>query len=107
VIEDKDYVLKLVRRMAEVLAKMIRHRQLKEHEQALQEVGGAYQDLFGVDERFVHMMTPQAVRAALRHPARIEAFANLLREHAKLLDDLHDARATLLVALAHGLATVH
>ncbi len=106
-IEDKDYILKIVRKLAEVLASAFKKRQELRYDEAAQELEEAYREHFGMDPRFVHLMDRDAVRAALRHPARIEAFANLLKEHAKLLEDLHDARSVLLTTLADRLATVH
>ena len=98
---EKDFILRAIEELARFLAAALRRAlQLEEagqHEQALQELGEAYRELFGLDGRFLHLMSAEQVAQALGHPERLRLLAQLLDAEAGIRDASGDpARAQIL-----------
>ena len=107
--DDRDWLLRQLKQLLEfvrrLLARVRELRDAQEPQQALDELGAAYRELFGLEARYLPMMTPEAVRQSLGSKAREGLLAELLRAEAELRGARGEAGlAGRLVALADALA---
>lgn len=107
--DDRDWLLRQLQQLLDfvrkLLARVQKLREAQEPRLALQELGAAYLELFGLEARFLPMMTPDAVRKSLGSKAREGMLAELLLAEAELRGDLGERElADKLLALAAALA---
>ena len=92
---EKDFILRTIEEMARFLAAALRRAlglaEAGQHEAALQEIGEAYRELFGLDGRFLHLMSAAQVAQALGHPERLRLLAQLIEADAGIREAGGDA----------------
>lgn len=108
--DDRDWLLRQLKQLLEfvrrLLTKISKLREEKQLDQALAELGAGYLELFGLEARFLPMMTPEAVRRSLGSSAREELLADLLRAEVEIRTARGEVElAGRLRALADALGT--
>jgi hypothetical protein len=83
----EDYLERMIRQLAQALARVLGLRRRGETEAALQELEAAMAAVAGLDPRAVEASDPAVLAALLREPARLSALGRLLAERAGLEDD--------------------
>lgn len=95
----QDYVMRLVEKMGQLLAKLATRRDAEQHDQALSLVQQAYDELFGVDVTLVVALDPDSLRALAGQPEDLPWLARLMRHEADTRRALGDERAAEALAL--------
>lgn len=80
---DRDWIVRLTKEIARVLAAALRLNQQKQHDAAVQELEGACGPLLGIDFRTLAYVDAASAASLLGDAARIEAFASLLEALAQ------------------------
>jgi hypothetical protein len=100
----EDYLERMIRQLAQALARILGLRRRGETEAALEELDGAVAAVAGLDPRAVEASDPAVLAALLRDPARLAALGRLLAERAGVEDDRGEGeRAAATRARALGL----
>ena len=91
-----DYIIRLIKQLGAVLAKIVGKRKAGDYEAALQEAGKGWDDVIGQPPReLVEIVDTQTLAEMLKEPAKMRAAAQLLieegRVHALRNDPLHAA----------------
>jgi hypothetical protein len=82
----EDYVMRMVRQLAQALARIAGLRRASQLDQALAEADAAMAGIGGVDPRLVDAADPAVLVAVIRDPARRDAVARLLGERAAIAE---------------------
>lgn len=82
-----DYLERMIRQLAQALARIVGLRRRGETEAALEALDAAVAAAAGLDPRAVEASDPAVLAALLREPARLAALGRLLAERAGLEDD--------------------
>jgi hypothetical protein len=89
----EDYILRLIKQLVDFLARIAGYNRKGEYQRALDEVGRAWIELFGVPRELVDVMDTPALAELLRDPEKMRAASQLLIEEARSLtgkgDPLH------------------
>ncbi len=99
----EDYLERMIRQLAQALARILGLRRRGETQAALEELDGAVATVAGLDPRAVEASDPAVLAALLRAPDRLVALGRLLAERAGIEDDRglsERAQATRARALA-------
>ncbi len=83
----EDYLERMIRQLAQALARILGLRRRGETEAALEELDGAVAAVAGLDPRAVEASDPALLAALLREPDRLAALGRLLAERAGVEDD--------------------
>jgi len=81
---EKDWVMRLAKQLGQVLARILRLLGEEKKDQAMDELERACGELLGIDYGPLAMVDSASAAALLREGPRIEAFARLLYEMAKV-----------------------
>ena len=73
-----DYVMRLVKQLAEVVARLLKLRAAGREEDAKQALSDACAELFGIEHRVLNMLDAKSAAALLGDQARVDAYAQLL-----------------------------
>ncbi|MBI5838400.1 MAG: hypothetical protein HZB25_14280 [Candidatus Eisenbacteria bacterium] len=95
----EDFVLRQIRVVAEMLARIFRLRTDGKLEHARAELKRAYALLAGPQAPLIRQLDSATAAMLLRHPESISTFAHLLCEEAALLEDATQAGALWLRAM--------
>jgi hypothetical protein len=82
----EDYVMRMVRQLAQALARIAGLRGASKLDEALAEADAAMAGLGGVDPRLVDSADPSVLVAVIRDPARREAVGRILAERAAIAE---------------------
>jgi hypothetical protein len=100
----EDYLERMIRQLAQALARILGLRRRGETEAALEELDAAVAAVAGLDPRAVEASDPALLAALLREPDRLAALGRLLAERAGVEDDRGEGeRAAATRARALGL----
>lgn len=79
-----DYIIRLIKQLAAVVARLVGKREVGDYDGALTEVGKAWDDLIGQPPReLVDLVDSHTFAAMLKEPARMRVAARLLIEEGK------------------------
>ena len=78
VLSRSDYVMRLVKQLAEVIARLLKLRAEGDEEKVNQVLGDACVALFGVEHRVLHMLDANSAASLLGDKAKVDAYAKLL-----------------------------
>src|SRR4051812_18237910 len=81
---ERDFIERMIRQLAEALARALGLRRREQYDEAVQELHGAYPGLFGLEAGPLLMLDSTSAAELLGDPWRIRAFAQLLDEEAQL-----------------------
>lgn len=81
---DRDFVMRLTREIARVLAALLGLRKAGRYDEAAAQLDEAFLSLFGVERRVAWMMSPEQLASLLNDAAKCSAMADLLVEEAAL-----------------------
>ena len=73
-----DYVMRLVKQLAEVVARLLKLRAEGDEEKVKQVLADACVELFGVEHRVLHMLDAHSAASLLGDKAKVDAYAKLL-----------------------------
>lgn len=73
-----DYLMRLVKQLAEVVARLLKLRAERRDEDAEQALSDACAELFGIEHRVLNMLDAKSAAALLGDKARVDAYAQLL-----------------------------
>ena len=73
-----DYVMRLVKQLAEFIAQLLKLRAEGDEEKAKQVLADACVELFGVEHRVLHMLDARSAASLLGDKAKVDAYAKLL-----------------------------
>jgi hypothetical protein len=86
-----DYIIRLIKQLGAVLARIVGKRNAGDYEGALQEAGKGWDDLIGQPPReLVDVIDTQTLAAMLKEPAKMRAAAQLLIEEGRAQAGRHD-----------------
>ena len=83
---ERDYLMRAVRQVAQVLARVLGLRQQNKQEEADRELDELYRGLVPFDRELLDLLDPQTLAAMLRDPDRIRAVCQLLTFEADEAD---------------------
>ncbi|HSD87530.1 MAG TPA: hypothetical protein VLB44_08440 [Kofleriaceae bacterium] len=81
--QREDYLIRLIRQVAQFLARIAGHRDKGEHRQALAETERAWSDVIGHPRELVDVVDTPTLASMLREPEKMRAAARLLFEEGK------------------------
>ena len=81
---ERDYVMRLVKQLAELFARVMNLKAAKKNEEAAELLEAGCLTLFGIDWRTLAWVDSASAAQLLKEPARIRAFAALLEKRAEL-----------------------
>lgn len=84
----QDYVMRLIEKMGQLLARLERKRQDDAPQAALELLQTSGEELFGIDLALVDLLDHDSLLAQVRNPAEIPHLARLLRHQADTLRQL-------------------
>jgi hypothetical protein len=91
---ERDFIMRLVKQLAEVLARAMKLKMAKKDEEAAEVLESGCLSLLGIDWKTLAWVDSKSAAQLLKEPARIRAFATLLEERAKFHADAgEDAQA--------------
>lgn len=79
-----DYVIRMVRQLAEALARLAGLRAAGQLDQAAEELDAAFASLGGIDPRLAREADAGLLRSLVQDPSRREALLRLLEERDRL-----------------------
>lgn len=90
---QEDYLMRLIRRFASALARILGLKNALQYPQALEAIDQAYQELFGVNSRFVFVLSEKDLLALMQSGGVLDAdkaviMAGLLKEEAEIHERL-------------------
>lgn len=88
----EDYLIRMIRQIAEALARMAARRSSGQLEQAMREGDAAY-DLLGVPRELCEVVDTPTLAGMLRDPDKIRAMARLSWEEGRILEGKGDPLA--------------
>jgi tetratricopeptide (TPR) repeat protein len=80
----EDYVMRLIRQIVELVARVAKLREAGEHDRALQEASRWYEDLLGMPPNLSDAVDAATLAELLKEPDTIRAAARLSWEEGKL-----------------------
>jgi hypothetical protein len=92
-IADRDYVLRMIQRIAQAVAAVLRKRAEGEPDEALALLDRARADLFGAMRSALDAVDPGSLNRLLSETEKVRAYATFLAVEADLRDDRREARA--------------
>ena len=81
---ERDYVMRLVKQLAELFARVMNLKAAKKNEEAAEVLEAGCLILFGIDWRTLAWADSASAAQLLKEPGRIRAFAALLEQRAEL-----------------------
>jgi hypothetical protein len=104
----EDYLMRLVRQFTSTLARIVGLKKAEQYPQALEAINQAYQEIFGVNSRFVYVLSEQDLLRLMESggtldPDKAIVMAGLLTEEAECYErqnQLNECRPRHLKALS-------
>ena len=90
-IVERDFIMRLVKQLAEVLARAMKLKGLKKDDEAAEVIESGCLSLLGIDWKTLAWVDSASAAQLLKEPARIRAFAALLEARAQLHADAGEA----------------
>jgi hypothetical protein len=87
-IVERDYVMRLVKQLADLLARVMKLKGAKKEDEAAEVLEAGCLTLFGIDWRTLAWVDSASAAQLLEDPVRIRSFAGLLEQRALL----HEAK---------------
>lgn len=111
---ERDYLMRMINQLAQVLARVLLHKKAYEHPQARQALDGAYRSLLGVQAGFVRSFSDTQLidlfgKDAETAGVRLYVLGSLLKEEAEIirLQEGTDSAGQFLKALSILLSSFH
>lgn len=82
-IVERDFIMRLVKQMAELLARALKLKAAKKDDEAAEVLESGCLSLLGIDWKTLAWVDSASAAQLLKEPARIRAFAELLETRAK------------------------
>jgi tetratricopeptide (TPR) repeat protein len=79
----EDFILRLIRQLAEAISRIAGLRRSGRHDEAISEAGAAWDELLGHPRTIVEVVDTPTLASLLREPARMRVAAQLLAEEAR------------------------
>jgi hypothetical protein len=79
-----DYILRLIKQMAEFIARIARRREEEKLDEALREADGAWAELFDIPREISDALDSPTLAGMLRHPERMRVAALLFWEEGRV-----------------------
>jgi len=92
-IVEKDFIVRLIKQMAEVLARALGLARKGQHDEAIAVLESSCPSLLGMDYAPLAMCDSASAAGILREPARVKNFARLLATAAEVYELKGDASA--------------
>lgn len=83
-VSDKDYVMRMVKQVAEMFARLLKLVEKREYDQALRAMQAGYPGLLGLDYAPLNFADPRSAADLLGDRQRIKIFAQLLSKEAEI-----------------------
>ncbi len=87
---ERDYILRIAKQLAALLAAILKLKQEKKYDQALEQLQGAFPSLFGIEYRTLVGVDSASAAQLLGEAAKIKTVARLLSEEADLFQSRGD-----------------
>ncbi len=84
---DRDFLMRLVKQLAEVIARAMKLKLAKKNEEAAEVIEAGCLTLLGIDWQTLAWVDSKSAAQLLKEPARIHAFATLLEHHGLVSED--------------------
>lgn len=81
---ERDYILRLVKQLAALLAAVLKLKHEKKYDQALEQLQGAFPGFFGIEYRTLVAIDSSSAAQLLGEAAKIKILARLIAEEAEL-----------------------
>jgi hypothetical protein len=81
----EDYIIRLIKQLADAIARIAGLRQRGDYVQAQHEVDHAWTDVLGVPRELVDATDPATLASLLREPDKMRVAAQLLAEEARVM----------------------
>ncbi len=81
---ERDYVMRLVKQLAELLARALKLRAAKKDDEAVELIEAGCLTLLGIDWKTLAWADSASAAQLLREPEKIRAFAALLEQRARI-----------------------
>lgn len=85
---EKDFLIRMTEEMATMLAAVLGLRKSGQPEQALQQLDKAGGEFLGVPKSTLDRLDAASVIRLLNDPAKVRAYARLVREEAEILREM-------------------
>jgi len=79
---ERDYIMRLVKQLAALLAAVLKLKQEKKYDQALEQLQGAFPGFFGIEYRTLTAIDSASAGQLLGEAAKIKILARLIEEEA-------------------------
>lgn len=83
---ERDYVMRLVKQIAELLARALKLQLAKKHDEAAEVLESGCLSLFGMDWKTLAWADSASAADLLKDPMKVKLFASLVEERAKIHD---------------------
>ena len=88
---ERDYVMRLVKQIAELLAQAMGLKAKKKDQEAAEVLEAGCVDLFGIDRKTLAWSDSASAAQLLREPVKIRMFAQLMEHRAQFHEDAGEA----------------
>jgi hypothetical protein len=89
---ERDFLMRQVKQLAELLAKIARLRAARQHAVALTEIGAAYDGL-GIKKSMLEYLDVGSLIRMIEQPEALLAIGRLMEQEAAILEEQGDPRA--------------
>ena len=89
---ERDFLMRQVKQLTELLAKIARLRTSGQQVTALQEIGAAYEGL-GITKSMLEYLDVSSLIRMIEQPEVLRAIGRVMEQEAELLEEQGDARA--------------
>jgi hypothetical protein len=103
--DRRDFVMRMIKQLADALARAMKLRREKKLDEALQALGDVTDQILGVPRPILDSLDPKSAAAMLANPFKVRIYARIVAEEAELAAarglpaDTLRARATALATL--------
>lgn len=88
---ERDYVMRLVKQLAELLARALKLQGQKKHEEAAEVLEAGCLSLFGMDWKTLAWADSASAAELLKEPMRVRLFASLVEQRAQFHEECGEA----------------
>ena len=81
---ERDYLMRMMQQLANVLARIMRAREQEKYDEAQDAIDGAYGELFGLNATLLDVMSAESLAQLLGDREKTKSLARLFKEEAEL-----------------------
>lgn len=81
---QKDYIMRMIAQLSQVLTKILFAKQAGRFEEALRLIQNGYEELLGLNGKLISTLDARTLAGLLDHPEKIKGLAHLLVEEAEV-----------------------